>query len=368
MKKRILCVVLLALTLAGVLCAPAGAELIVDRALDQDWILEDFSGSADADSREAFFLAPYYRMMYSLDTETGELNIYCGTDEAGNVVYERMLPYAKDNWVPWKKNRDLIKTAYIHEGVQSLGRYSFVDCDNLTELYLPHSIRRINRTSLYNCNSVETVYYAGTRKDFVERIIYEETRNWCERSSEFDLLYTLEDKIHYGESVGVICKNEEGDTFKTYTVGGYFAGDKYTIVPEVYEGLSYVGKESEITGKFKSGDTTVYELTYHCDHEYIVKDPSKPCGSTCKYCGRLNPEPPKEHTWAPAEVKSERGFLTPLDQTVVCSVCGGKQEEYKQPYALYIGVSAAGVVFLGVITAAIVIPIRKKKKMKDMTW
>ena len=366
--KKVFCLILTALMLVGALCVPAGAELITGRALDQDWILDDFSGSADAEDREAFFLAPYYRMMYSLDTETGELNIYCGTDEEGNVVYEKMLPYAKDSWVPWKKNRDLVKTAYIHEGVQSFGRYSFVDCDNLTELYLPHSIRRINRTALWNCNSVETVYYAGTRKDFVERIIYEDVRNWCENSSEYDLLYKMEDKIHYGESVGVICKNEEGDTFKTYTVGGYFVGDKYTIVPEVYEGLRYVGKEAQISGKFKSGDTTVYELIYHCDHEYSVKDPSKPCGSFCKYCGRLDPEPPVAHSWGETVVKTERGLLTPLEQTVTCSVCAGKQEEFKQPFGLYIGIGVTGVILLTGICCAIILPIRKKKKMKDMTW
>ena len=366
--KRVSCFALTLLLLVGAFCLPAGAEIISGRALDQDWILDDFGGSEDADDREAFFLAPYYRMMYTLDTETGELNIYCGTDDEGNVVYEKMLPYARDNWVPWKKNREYIKTAYIHEGVQSLGRYSFVDCDSLTELYLPHSIRRINRTSLYNCDAVETIYYAGTRKDFRERIIYEETRNWCEKSSEYDLLYKLEDKIHYGESVGVLCKNEEGDIIKTYTVGGYFVGDKYTIVPEEYEGLTYVGEKTEITGKFKENDSTTYELIYHCDHQYSVKDPSKPCGSKCIYCGRLDPNPPVEHTWNEADVKSERGFLTPLNQSVSCSVCGGKQEEYKQPYVLYIGVAGACVVFAGAIVAAIVIPLRKKKKIKDLTW
>ena len=39
-----------------------------------------------------------------------------------------MLPYAKASWVPWighAEQRKNIETAYIEEGVLSLGRYSF---------------------------------------------------------------------------------------------------------------------------------------------------------------------------------------------------------------------------------------------------
>ena len=373
MKKRILCLTMIALLLASGLTLSTGAEVITGRALDQDWILDvEASSSSDADDRDAYMLAPYYLIQYSLDTETGEMRIFCGEDENGNVKHQQMLPYARMTWVPWTKEnqREYIKTVYIEEGVQSLGRYSFYDCDNLKEIYLPHSIRKVNRTAVFQCDNLEKVYYAGNEDDFFYNILYDEVRNWTEDEtmSGENIYFKLKDKIHYGESVWVICKNQDGEIFDSYTVGGYFVGDKYTISPKTYEGLTYTGDLTEVTGKFKAGDKTEYIFEYFCEHEYGVSDPSKPCGSFCTKCGCANPEPEVPHSWGAATVKSERGMLTPLDQTVTCTVCGASHSQYAQPYILYIGVVGAALVLAVGITLAIVLPIRRRKKLRDMTW
>ena len=124
----------------------------------------------------------------------------------------------------------------------------------------------------------------------------------------------------------------------------------------------------EGTVEFKAGDKTEYIFEYFCEHEYGVSDPSKPCGSFCTKCGCANPEPEVPHSWGAATVKSERGMLTPLDQTVTCTVCGASHSQYAQPYILYIGVVGAALVLAVGITLAIVLPIRRRKKLRDMTW
>lgn len=376
--KKVVCTLLLILLLVPVFSFNASAQIYSGRALDDKWILEDFTGQTmDADTLEALQLAAYYRVEYSLDTLEGELNIYCGVDENGKKIEQMMLPYARINWVPWQNNGllDYVKTARIEEGVKSVGRYSFAYAENLETVYLPHSIRKINVTTFYQCENLETVYYAGTEQDFVNRILFDETRNWYGEDQdgnntveEDEVIFTLKDKIHFGESVTVRCENEEGELITAYTVGGYFIGDEYEIEPLEIEGLTYVGEEEKITGKFKKNDSTVHVFTYHCDHEYVVEDPSVPCGSFCTKCGGVDPEPPVEHTWGETVIKSERGFLTPLESEISCEVCKAKVSEYKQPYAIYICIGVAVPVLLTGIAFAIIVPIRKRKKIKDLTW
>ena len=377
--KRVLCVLLLAATLLGGFCLAAGAEKSAPKiALDREQILAEFNGrTPTAEELETLRLAEYYEIRYTLDKVSGELDIFCGTDENGNKIEQQMLPYVRNTWIPWQNNDDYtyIKTARIHEGVQSIGRYSFYMCENLETAYIPHSVRKINVTTFYQCADLQTVYYAGTEQDFRVRVKVEETRNWYgvdadgnNTVDEDEVVFKLTDKIHFGESVSVFCKNEEGDVITSYTVGGYFPGDEYVITPKELTGLTYVGEQTEIKGTFKENDKSSFVFTYHCDHEYAVKDPSMPCGSFCTKCGRVDPNPPVEHTWGETEVRSERGFLTPLDQSVTCKVCQAKVEEYAYPYAPYICAAVAAPILITGIVFAIVIPIRKKKKLKEMTW
>ena len=376
--KRIVCLFVLLFTLLPLCFVTAGAEIYSGGALNREWILEDVSGrEMTPDEIEAIALAAHYRVEYELDTEKGELRIFCGKDEQGNKLEQAMLPYAHYMWIPWQSLgvMNTIKTAYIEEGVLSVGRYSFYHCESIEEVYIPHSVRKIDRTTFYQCKNLEKVYYAGNEDDFWKRINLDEVRNWYAVDADGDGLENTDeikeyfkDKIVYGESVKVVCKNEEGDEIDSFTIGGYRSGEAYSFdVPEI-EGITYTGEQTAFEGKFKRNDSTVYELIYHCDHEYAVKDPAKPCGSFCKKCGRQNPEPPAEHEWDSVEVRSERGFLTPLDQSVKCKICGTKVREYKGPLAPIICIAVATPILVAGLVCAIVYPIRKKRKMKELTW
>jgi len=382
--KRVVCLFILLFTLLPLCFLSVSAEVHSGLALDKEWILEDVRGrEMTPDEIEAIALAEYYRIEYKLDTDTGELRIFCGKDEEGNKLEQKMLPYAHYKWIPWQDEELLssVKTAYIEEGVLSVGRYSFYLCDSVEEVYIPHSVRKIDRTTFYQCANLKTIHYAGNEDDFWKRINYDEVRNCYTEMIEIDdpkaeggkrteeqIVWTILDKIEFGESVKVVCKNEEGDEIDSFTLGGYSSGEAYSFdVPKI-EGITYTGEQTKFEGKFKRNDSTVYELIYHCDHEYVVSDPAKPCGSVCKYCGRNNPEPPVEHEWDNVEVRSERGFLTPLDQSVKCKVCGAKVREYKGPWAPIVCIAVAGPILLAGLVFAVVYPIRRKKQMKEMTW
>ena len=376
--KRVICLAVLLFTLLPLCFLSVNAAVYEGIALDKKWILEDYTGkNLTADEIEAISLAGHYRVQYKLDTEKGELRIFCDTDENGNKIEQAMLPYADFKWVPWRveEMKDSIKVAYIEEGVQSVGRYSFYECFTLEEVYIPYSVRKIDRSTFYQCTSLEKVHYAGSESDFWKRVNLDEVRNWyavdldgdgVERDDE--IKYYLKDKIVFGESVKVLCKNEEGDVITSFGVGGYERGDKYTVTPPVLEGLTYVGEQSEITGTFKKNDSTEIELIYRCDHVFVVSDPSIPCGSKCEKCGREDPDSPVEHTWGDVEVRSERSFLRPLEQSVKCQVCGAKRTEYKMAYAPIVCIAVAAPILLAGIGFAIGYPIYRKRKMRDMTW
>ena len=376
--KRVICLFVLIFTLLPLCFVNVSAKKYAGRALNDEWILEDYrKEDMSTDELEAISLAGHYRVQYTLDTDTGEMHIFCDTDENGQKIEQTMLPYADYRWIPWqdKEMLDSIKTVYIEEGILSIGRYSFYHCESLEEVYIPHSVQKIDRTTFYQCQNLEVVHYAGSEEDFLKRVNYDEVRNWYAIDENGDGIENADeiqeyfkDKIVFGESVSVVCKNEEGDEISSFTVGGYNRGDAYSVTAPEFEGLSFVGKKAKIEGTFKKNDKTVYEFIYHCDHEYEIQNPSILCSSVCKHCGRLDPEPAVAHQWGEVEVHSERGLLTPLEQSVKCTVCGMKVREYKSPLAPIICIAVAAPILLVGIVFAIVYPIRQKRKMKDLTW
>ena len=281
--KRIICFVVLMFTLLPLCFLTAGAKIYEGEAINKEWILEDVSGREMTDEEiEAIALAEYYRVQYRLDTETGELRIFCGKDDEGNKLEQKMLPYAHYMWLPWQSLgvMNTIKTAVIEEGVLSVGRYSFFKCDTIETVYIPHSVRKIDRTTFYQCKNLDKVYYAGTEEDFWKRVNLDEVRNWYAEDADGDGLENeteikeyFKDKLIFGESVKVVCKNQDGDEITSYTIGGYHRGDSYTVTAPEIAGVTYTGEQTEFTGTFKKNDNTVWELTYFCDHEYAVTDP-----------------------------------------------------------------------------------------------
>ena len=404
----VLCVLLLTLSLAS--CdtkkekAPQSDNVITGLAVDVEAVVQANTGKDiskfSKEELDFFEKAVNSKIQYTLDLGNNALTIFCGKNADGTLAEQHMLSYIAPHWVPWQNETpgvfnsefvsvgesavvkfdyekaalQQVQTVYIEEGVGSVGRYSFAYAGALKEVYLPHSLQKIDRTAFYQCDKLETVYYAGNENDF-NKVILDEVRNWNgidtsgnNTIEENEVTSRLTDKIHFGESVTVLCKNEEGDTITRYTVGGYFSGDEYTLRPLELEGLTYVGSESEITGKFKKNDTTVHEFVYHCEHNYQQKHSSVACSSFCTKCGRADPNPAVAHSWSEPVVVSERGFLTPLNQSVICTKCNAKISEYKDPYGPLVMICVAAPILLAGIVFAIVTPIRKRKKLKDMTW
>ena len=396
--KRVLCVLLMALLLVPMLCVGTGAEVYTGRAVDVEAVVKANTGATNLsdEEREFFESAVECKINYTLDTETGVLDIYCDT-EGGAAEVEYMLAYIAPHWVPWQNENpgefstqmgengylefdpdnallQSVKTVRVHEGIGSLGRYSLAYGYEIEEIYLPHSLKKINRTVFYQCGSLEKIYYAGNERDF-NKVVVDEIRNWYGEDlsgnntiEEDEVIFRFTEKVHFGESVTVVCKNEEGDVIQKYTVGGYFPGDEYTITPVELEGMSYVGEQAQITGKFKEDDDTVHELIYHCEHDYQLRNPRMPCSSFCTKCGRSDPDVHDLHDWSDPVVVSERGFLTPLDQSVICQKCNAKVREYQYPYGPFICIGVAAPILIAGIVLAIVIPIRRRKKLKEMTW
>ena len=360
--KRFFILIAMITLLTAAFCICAGAEVFEGRALDENAIHQWEGDNPPEGWNEAFELAAYYKVRYHLDTETGVLRIFCG-----ETYPQKMLQYAKGEWVPWTKDnmRPYIKTVIIEEGLLSVGRFCFSHCENLETVYIPHSVLRVDQTCFYECPKLKNIYYAGTEADFKNYVEFQETRNSYTGGGK---TVHAKDLVRFGESVTVICRNQDGETFRAFTVGGYAPGDPYTIVAETFEGLTLVSKKNEISGKFKKGDTKVIEFDYTCNHSYALKDEKKLCSSACIYCGCGNPDYMNEHTWQ-VTYDTEKTLTTDREVLKKCTVC---EVEYridgKTPMIWYGAAAAGAVIIVIAIVCAIVIPIRKKKKLKEMTW
>ena len=386
--KRILFFVFLISLFLVLFCIYSSAAVYEGRAIDEDYILNRDESNDEGFVDPEFELAGYYKLRYRLDTDTGVLRIFIDPDYASKP--QKMLNYAKAEWVPWTKDhlRPYIQTVIIEEGILSVGRFSFWQCENLREVYIPHSVLRIDQSTFYECPKLKTIYYAGTREDFQALVEYQDLRNsYTGGVTEVKAI----DLIQYGFSVRVRYINQDGEYFRDFTVGGYFLNDQYVIEPDVMEGLTYVGKvkpdtllgkikaffqkkqpENSYVGVFKKDNSgIIYEFEYYCEHKYEFADPTKICSNACIYCGCANPVFEDEHQFV-IKKNVEGGFFKDREMEKKCSVCDLTRSEYKQ--ALWVNaaiLSSFVVIFLAVVTG-ITLPIvfhhKKKSKEKELSW
>lgn len=406
MKKAFLFVFAL-ICLMTVLCVAVSAEVFEGKAVDEAWIRQN-EGSGEFEDGDINTVAPYYRIYYKLDTDEGVLNVFYKDKE------QKMLPYARFEWVPWLKveQRPYILEAVIEEGVLTVGRYSFYQCENLHTVYLPSSIYKIDQTVFYECGQLEKIYYAGTQEDFEKYVQFDKTRN--------DIAL---DKFVWGQSITVVAKNQHGELIEEYIVGGYHVGDTYSFLPRKYDGMTYTGDATApITGRFVENDQTVIELIYNCDHKYLSVSEGVPCITACTYCHHANPN--DVHTFGdigseipctgvcltcgnrffneggahvydidpenpPCRAKCTlcdeyKNFENGAHRKVQidepsslfksgrsgwqCENCGANEIEGENAMIFYIGIGAACVGAAVVIGLAIYLPIRRHKKIKEMTW
>lgn len=67
-----------------------------------------------------------------------------------------------DSWwsdyeVPWFTGRNLIKKIIIEDGVTSIGRNAFIECNNLENIKIPQSVKKIGGYAFYNTSKLKTI-------------------------------------------------------------------------------------------------------------------------------------------------------------------------------------------------------------------
>ena len=65
-----------------------------------------------------------------------------------------------------------LKEVLIEEGVQRIEKGVFVNCGNLTTIYIPKSATTISSEVLYRCYGLTTINYGGTEEEWAARALY----------------------------------------------------------------------------------------------------------------------------------------------------------------------------------------------------
>lgn len=68
--------------------------------------------------------------------------------------------------IPWYLNRELITTAIIETGVNSICIQAFDGCDKLVSIFIPSTITRIGSSAFSGCDNLRDVYYSGNESQW----------------------------------------------------------------------------------------------------------------------------------------------------------------------------------------------------------
>ena len=97
----------------------------------------------------------------------------------------------KSDPVPWYEQRSDIKKIVIEDGIISIGKKIFMDCDNLTEVQLPETLESIGGEAFYHCDKLKEIRIPDSVVN-----IYSEAFESCGALSNVMLSSSLE-KIDY---------------------------------------------------------------------------------------------------------------------------------------------------------------------------
>ena len=73
----------------------------------------------------------------------------------------RMPDYSGSALAPWYDYKDQIQAVAIEEGVLSIGAYAFFDCENLTGIQLPSSLKQLRKECFEGCDSLKLLDMSG---------------------------------------------------------------------------------------------------------------------------------------------------------------------------------------------------------------
>lgn len=85
---------------------------------------------------------------WSFDDNSGTLTV-TGTGS--------MYTYSSESQWPWHSLRLSIKHVVIEEGIETVGRSSFMNCPSLVSVKLPDTVKTVERYAFSNCNSLNSV-------------------------------------------------------------------------------------------------------------------------------------------------------------------------------------------------------------------
>lgn len=70
-----------------------------------------------------------------------------------------MEDFSTESTAPWHKDRNSIKSIVIEEGITSIGKLAFFQCENLRSVSFPDSIKKIGDYAFNECSKLRYVYF-----------------------------------------------------------------------------------------------------------------------------------------------------------------------------------------------------------------
>ena len=108
---------------------------------------------------------------WTLDTETGELNIKTTSIAIGFMC--EMEDYSSSDTAPWYSYRNSIKTVKITGKVKSIGNYAFYGCEVLKSVTISDSVTRIGNSAFSSCYSLSSITIPDSVKEIGSGAFYE---------------------------------------------------------------------------------------------------------------------------------------------------------------------------------------------------
>ena len=134
-----------------------------------------------------------------------------------------------DNGSPWHMSVDLgvIKNIVIENGVTSIGKYTFNDCENATSITIGNSVASIGERAFSNCRKVRSVTIPKNVTS-IEKFAFSitwlnlVTVQWTEPLSItsdvfYNLFLVITDKVKLCVPKGTADKYRSADVWKTFT-------------------------------------------------------------------------------------------------------------------------------------------------------
>lgn len=98
-------------------------------------------------------------------SETGTLTI-SGTGDMNDYNSKKLLP-------PWSDYRDSIENVIVENGVTSIGKYSFYNCEKVKSVSLPKTISKMGECSFYKCTGLKSVEIPNTITSIENYLFFE---------------------------------------------------------------------------------------------------------------------------------------------------------------------------------------------------